>query len=82
MPATEPVKPVLGAHTNGGPSVAQLERDRHGTQSCHTQAEWNKLRADLAEALEQVEHWRTLAEYRRARLLERQDKQAGDADRC
>ena len=82
VPATEPFEPVLAAHSNGGLSVPQLERDDHGAQSRHTQAEWNKLRADLAEALEQVEHWRTLAEYRRARLLERQDRQAGDAARC
>jgi len=80
VPATEPFEAVLAAHSNGRLSVAQLERDDHRAQSFHTQAEWNKLRADLAEALEQVEHWRTLAEYRGSRLVERQERQTGD--RC
>ena len=47
VPATEPFEPVLAAHSNGGLSVPQLERDDHGAQSRHTQAEWNKLRAIL-----------------------------------
>lgn len=38
-----------------------------------TESERNKLRADVAEALEQIEHWRTLAEYRKSRLVERQE---------
>jgi hypothetical protein len=36
------------------------------------EAERDRLRADLRDALQQVEHWRTLAEYRQATLLARQ----------
>jgi hypothetical protein len=35
--------------------------------------ERDNLRSDLAEARAQVEYWRTLAEYRERRLVERQE---------
>jgi len=40
--------------------------------------ERNDLRADLSRALDQAEHWRTLAEYRERRLLE---QDGGDVER-
>jgi hypothetical protein len=38
------------------------------------------LRADLVEALAQLEYWRTLAEYRQKRLVERRDNPEGKAE--
>lgn len=53
-------------------SVAQLERDLWMARLRRAEAERDGLRATLAEAIGQVEYWRTLAEYRERRLVERQ----------
>lgn len=52
-------------------TIACAERDLCLVRLRQAEAERKKLRAELAEALEQVEHWRTLAEYREKRLVER-----------
>jgi len=52
-------------------TVARAERDLSLARLHQADADHAKLRADLAEALEQVEYWRTLAEYRERRLVER-----------
>jgi hypothetical protein len=41
------------------------------------EAERDRLVAELREALQRVEYWRTLAEYRQATLLARQLEDAG-----
>ena len=52
-------------------TIARAERDLCLARLHQADADHAKLRADLAEALEQVEYWRTLAEYRERRLVER-----------
>lgn len=52
-------------------TVTRAERDLCLARLQQLDADRAKLRADLAEALEQVEYWRTLAEYRERRLVER-----------
>lgn len=52
-------------------AVTRAERDLCLVRIHQGDLDRAKLRADLAEALEQVEYWRTLAEYRERRLLER-----------
>jgi hypothetical protein len=54
--------------------VARAERDLCQVRLRQSEAERDNLRADLAEALGQVEYWRTLAEYRERRLVERQEQ--------
>jgi hypothetical protein len=54
-------------------ATVRAERDHYRDRLRETEAEQNDLRADLADALGQVEHWRTLAEYRERRLAERRD---------
>jgi hypothetical protein len=45
---------------------------RYAAQLSEIQVERDRLLAELREALREVEHWRTLAEYRQATLLARQ----------
>ncbi|MGA3353034.1 MAG: hypothetical protein ABSD85_07595 [Acidimicrobiales bacterium] len=45
---------------------------RYAAQLREIQAERDRLLAELRDALREVEHWRTLAEYRQATLLARQ----------
>jgi hypothetical protein len=54
--------------------VARAERDLCLVRLRQAEVDRDKLRADLAEALGQVEYWRTLAEYRERRLVERQEQ--------
>jgi hypothetical protein len=54
-------------------AVTRAERDLWLIRLRQAEAERESLRADLIEALAQVEYWRTLAEYRERRLVERQD---------
>jgi len=54
-------------------AVTRAERDLWLVRLRQAEAERERLRADLIEALAQVEYWRTLAEYRERRLVERQD---------
>jgi hypothetical protein len=53
--------------------VALAELQQYRAELRRAEVEQNNLRAALAEALAQIEHWRTLAEYRKSRLVERQD---------
>jgi hypothetical protein len=46
------------------------ELDRHRTKLRETQIERDRLRVELRDALSQLEHWRTLAEYRETMLDE------------
>jgi len=54
-------------------AVTRAERDLWLVRLRQAEAERDTLRTNLAEALAQVEYWRTLAEYRERRLVERQD---------
>ena len=60
--------------------VARAERDLWLVRLRQTEGERDNLRADLAEALAQIEYWRTLAEYRERRLTDRQDSSDGKSD--
>ena len=55
----------------------QGELDHYRTQLRETQAERDRLRAELRDVLNQLEYWRTLAEYREAML----DEQRGNIAR-
>jgi seryl-tRNA synthetase len=57
-----------------GDDLATVRDDwrRYVAELSEIQAERDRLAVELREALRQVEHWRTLAEYRRATLLARQ----------
>jgi uncharacterized coiled-coil DUF342 family protein len=50
------------------------ERDRYRAQLREIEAERDRLRADVRGLLSQVEHWRTLAEYREAMLDEQRER--------
>ena len=50
-------------------AVVRGEPDRQ-IQLKEARAERDRLRAELREALDQLEHWRTLAEYRETVILE------------
>lgn len=64
----------LGEMSDGdGLSTAPEDWRRYVAQLSEIQEERDRLAVELREALRQVEHWRTLAEYRRATLLARQD---------
>jgi hypothetical protein len=76
----EPFQFGRAARMSNRPAIVRARPDDCRVKFCEIEAERNNLRADLAEALEQVEHWRTLAEYRGSRLVERQERQTGD--RC
>ena len=52
-------------------TVTRAERDLCLVRLHQAEGDRARLRADLAEALDQVEYWRTLAEYRERRLVER-----------
>jgi hypothetical protein len=54
-------------------AVTRAERDLWLVRLRQAELERDGLRANLAEALAHVEYWRTLAEYREKRLVERQD---------
>ncbi len=54
-------------------AIVRRERDHRQTRLCQAEPERDEFRADIAGALDQVEYWRTLAEYRERRLTERQD---------
>jgi hypothetical protein len=54
-------------------ATVRRERDHRQARLREVEAERDELRADIAEALDQVEYWRTLAEYRERRLTKRQD---------
>ena len=60
--------------------VARAERDLWLVRLRQTEAARDNLRTDLAEALAQIEYWRTLAEYRERRLVERQDSSDGKGE--
>ena len=60
--------------------VARAERDLWLVRLRQTEGERDNLRADLAEALAQIEYWRTLAEYRERRLTDRQDSSDNKSD--
>ncbi|MGO9149112.1 MAG: hypothetical protein ACLP1E_12360 [Acidimicrobiales bacterium] len=75
--AVEPFQLGRAARMRDGPTVVRARPDGCRAKFCEIEAERNNLRADLAEALEQVEGWRTLAEYRGSRLVERQERQTG-----
>ena len=49
------------------------EPDRYQTKLRETQAERDRLRVKVRDALSQVEYWRTLAEYRETMLDERRE---------
>ncbi|MGD0985430.1 MAG: hypothetical protein ABSA65_16705 [Acidimicrobiales bacterium] len=68
--------------TNSEPGIAPEEPNDCRALSFQAEADRDISRAELAGALEQVGYWRTLAEYRRNRLMERQDRSGGEADRC
>jgi len=53
-------------------AIVSAERDRCRALLCKAEADRAHLHADLADALAEVEHWRTLAEYRENRLVDRQ----------
>ncbi|MGA3353011.1 MAG: hypothetical protein ABSD85_07480 [Acidimicrobiales bacterium] len=61
-------------------AVTRAERDLWLVRLRQAEAEGESLRADLVEALAQVEYWRTLAEYRERRLVERQDSADGGGE--
>lgn len=54
-------------------AVTRAERDICLARLRQTEAERDRLRTELAEALGQAEYWRTLAEYRERRLVERNE---------
>jgi hypothetical protein len=54
-------------------AVTRAECDIWLARLRQAEVERDRLRADLADALGQVEYWRTLAEYRERRLVERRD---------
>jgi len=53
-------------------AALRAERDLWWARLRQAEAERDGLRAQLAKALDQVEYWRTLADYRESRLVERQ----------
>ena len=53
------------------------ELDRYRMKLGETQIERDRLRAELRDALNELERWHTLAEYREAML----DEQRGNTDR-
>jgi len=59
------------------PASGSDELDDHRTQLGESQVERDRLRAELRDALSQLEYWRTLAEYREAML----DELRGNTDR-
>jgi hypothetical protein len=62
-------------------ATVRRERDHRQARLRQAEAERDALRADIAEALDQVEYWRTLAEYRERRLTERQDGEDTERER-
>ena len=50
------------------------ELDDYRTQLGEGQVERDRLRVELRDALDQVEYWRTLAEYRKTMLDEQRDQ--------
>jgi hypothetical protein len=56
------------------PTSGRDELDDHRTQLVESQVERDRLRAELRDALGQVEYWRTLAEYRKAMLDEQREQ--------
>jgi hypothetical protein len=62
-------------------AVARVERELWAARLRRAEAERDGLRVDLAEAMAQAEYWRTLAEYRERRLVERQDNCDGGEPR-
>lgn len=58
-------------------AALRRERDRYMEQLSEAEGERNHLRARLRDALEQLEHWRTLAEYREAMRSHETDTVSG-----
>ena len=50
-------------------AVVRGERDQCREQLRELEAERDRLRVELRDALGQVEHWRTLAEYREKMII-------------
>ncbi|MGA2806209.1 MAG: hypothetical protein ABSF89_17805 [Acidimicrobiales bacterium] len=80
MTALEALQVKRTARTDDRQAVLLTERNECRALLLQVEAERDNLRAQLAGALEEVEHWRTLAEYRGNRLL--QDSQRGETNRC
>jgi len=69
------VEPSLGGRAvspNEELAVARAERYLCQVRLRQAASERDNLRTDLAEARAELEYWRTLAEYRERRLIERQ----------
>ena len=49
------------------------EREQYRTQLSELKAERDRLLMELREALRQIEHWRTLAEYRERMLVDQRE---------
>ena len=54
-------------------AVVRAERDQYQEKLREMEGERDRLRAELRDALVQVEHWRTLAEYRKRVPAEQRD---------
>jgi hypothetical protein len=69
----EPAERDHSARQHDELAVTRAERDIWLARLRQAEVERDRLRADLADALGQAEYWRTLAEYRERRLVERQE---------
>ena len=58
-------------------AALRRERDRYIELLGEAEGERNHLRARLRDALEQLEHWRTLAEYREAMRSRERESASG-----
>lgn len=61
------------------PAFVVTEREHYRTQLSEMKAERDRLLVELREALRQIEHWRTLAEYREQMLVK--EREASDRRR-
>ncbi len=61
-------------------TIGRDDWQRYAAQLSEIRVERDRLLAELREALREVEHWRTLAEYRQATLLARQRDETASRD--
>ena len=81
MTTSEPFPLRHNARADDRQAAILAERNECRVLLLQVEAERDNLRTQLGKALEEVEHWRTLAEHRAKRLSDIETRQTGEAER-